>query len=264
MICYLVAFPSEANPLIRHLRLKKIEKTPYPLYSNENKNLVITGPGKIRAAMATGWLGGFLRGASAVWLNMGIAGHRNAPLGNLYLSSKIQDFFSGDSIYPQLIIKAPWSRKTCITVDQIEREYPQDSLYEMEAYGFAMAASRFATLEFIQTIKIISDNSALPIEKVQYKETEDLIKPHLFKISEFSENLVSLMLKSTEDEGELIAPYLNKWHFTTNQKNQLVGALRRLQALNLKISSIPCKNAAEVLIYLQNVLTHTPYKLEDK
>jgi adenosylhomocysteine nucleosidase len=80
----------EASPIIAHFNLRSYPDSPFPIYYNETMALIVSGIGKINCAAATAYLQ-VLRGGSlhSAWLNIGIAGHSEYPLGKGLLVHQI-------------------------------------------------------------------------------------------------------------------------------------------------------------------------------
>ena len=162
MLNIVVAHSLEAKPLITLFNLGKVpEHTEFPVYKNdEGISLILSGMGKAAAADATTYLGARLAqesGLISAWLNVGIAGHRSAAIGEGLLMNKITEKTSGESFYPGTLLWG-FDSSAVITVDEIEKEYDEDVAYEMEASGFYRAAQALSSSEFVQAFKVISDN----------------------------------------------------------------------------------------------------------
>src|SRR5690348_6346061 len=89
-----VALHSEAKPLIEYYYLKKIcsETLPFPVFSNKDRSihLVVSGIGKIKTAAATTFLHCLTGNKSfSCFLNIGISGSSQYPIGALILAAKI-------------------------------------------------------------------------------------------------------------------------------------------------------------------------------
>lgn len=52
MIVFLTALSCEARPLIEHFKLKAQTHSPFSIYQGKNRSLIVSGIGKINAAMA--------------------------------------------------------------------------------------------------------------------------------------------------------------------------------------------------------------------
>src|ERR1700761_8244047 len=104
MIAIVTAFHSEAKPLIEYFKLKtQMTQAPFPIYQNENMHLIISGLGKINAALAVGYLQAILQTPNIVWLNIGIGGHRSMEIGTAILAHKVIDESTARSFYPTFL-----------------------------------------------------------------------------------------------------------------------------------------------------------------
>ena len=88
-----IALACEAKPLIQKYALKKLsQQHPFELYSNDKIAVIITGVGKVAMAGAVTYsMAIFPEIQKPLLLNLGIAGHKNKPLGAMYLADKIID-----------------------------------------------------------------------------------------------------------------------------------------------------------------------------
>ena len=117
-----VALSCEARPLIQRLNLKQAKSIAgFRLYGNrQGVNLIVSGVGKLATAAACGYLAGSQadeQAAAAAWLNVGIAGHRNMPLGEGALVHKVIDQSSGRVRYPPLVLNTRCPTTAVITVE---------------------------------------------------------------------------------------------------------------------------------------------------
>lgn len=194
MIHLTVARPAEARPLVQRYGLTGQDGTPFPLYRGDDIVLVVSGPGKIAAAAAAGWLhpvaGGRPDGA---WLSIGLAGHAELEVGRGLLVHKVVDAGSGESWYPSMVLEHPVPTNTVITVEHLEGDYDGEVLYDREASGFFAAASRFATAELVQAFRIVADNHSATLgESFAPEVVEDLVESKLQLLDGFIEELLDL------------------------------------------------------------------------
>jgi len=236
MINFVVALACEAKPLIQALKLKNVANyANFPLYENDEFRLIITGIGKLNAATATSYLAGLNESEkNNVWLNVGIAGHQDANIGSPMLANKIIDGGSGLNWYPIFIRPLTTVKSTSlVTQDHAQKEYEPNTLYDMEAAGFYLAASRFNTTEFIHSLKIVSDNQASPAGYLPEKDVSQLISTNLEIIEQ-----TALQLNEPAQQWQSISQaaseydkFLAKWHFTVYQQNSLKQLLKRWNTL---------------------------------
>ncbi len=235
MINFVVALACEAKPLIKSLKLNNVANPAnFPLYENKTFRLIISGVGKLNAAIATSYaasLGGFEK--NQVWLNVGIAGHCNADIGTPIIANKITDGGSDLSWHPIFITTCTVQSCTLITHEHPQTEYAADTMYDMEAAGFYLAASRFNTTEFIHSLKIVSDNPKTPAKTISEKDVKQLMLTNLDIIEQnaWQLNESAQQWRIINHIPEDMAQFLSKWHFTVYQQNQLKQLLRRCNTL---------------------------------
>jgi nucleoside phosphorylase len=260
VINLVVALDCEARPLIERFDLKRQPEHAYPLYTSEQMQLIVSGVGKLNSAIATGYLAG-LSDEPAAWLNIGIAGHMTHPLGELYLCHKITDMQTGQSSYPAFTFKTTLPTASLDSFDVPVNEYHDDLLHDMEASGFYQAASRFATVEFIHCLKVISDNQDSPTHNINKQMVSELIANTIVVIADFI-NLLSeqhhrwLTVTATPDSYHEI---IQKWHFSTYQQHQLKQLIKRWAthypgASPLTAELLALKNSRDVLAHMQAAL----------
>ncbi len=271
MINIVTALQCEAKALIRHYQLKgESSAAGFPLYRNETMRLIVTGVGKMNCAAACAYL--YARHGEIqdeAWLNLGIAGHASAALGTPLLMHKVTDQGSGLSWYPPLLFDAPCATTLCLSVEQPCDNYPGEGCVEMEAAGFYSSASRFATAELIHCLKIVSDNPASPATQINQKNVQAWVTQQLPLIEQLIGQLQTMSheLKQQHQPSPALAPFLQRWHFTSYQENQLQQHLQRWQALcpqrPPQVEDFqPCKKSKAVLSALQEQLDAMPVLFE--
>ncbi|NPA55011.1 MAG: hypothetical protein GXO40_01435 [Epsilonproteobacteria bacterium] len=147
----IAAFYKEVSFLISHYNLKK-QNTPFEIFANEQLAVVISGMGKINAAMATTY-------ACAIFdvefiINFGIAGSSVHAIGEIFLINKINA-----NLYPDILFYHPFRESGIICSDTVVTK-GQIELVDMESEGFFVSASKFVLLGNIFVIKVVSDNLA--------------------------------------------------------------------------------------------------------
>jgi hypothetical protein len=238
---FVVALKAEAAPLIEHYGLRaRTPKGMFSVYENENGNVALTlsGVGKTAAAAAVTYLHAVTgEPQHAAWLNIGIAGHRDHPLGTLLLAHKITDPAARRHWYPPQVMPAGLTSCELLCVDAPEAGYNSAALYDMEAAGFYAAACRCATAELAQCLKIVSDNSHSPANTpgnpLKARDVEALVTMQLPAITQYAETLENLaqQLRGWQLPPEELNPYLQHWRFTVTQQHQLKTLLQRQRAL---------------------------------
>ena len=240
----------EAQAVLEFFSLELVDNKEFKIYQNKNgMQAVITGMGFENAKSATAKLGertlkvGTQNGlnmevAARAWLNIGIAGHPEADIGSGFLASRIIHRNSGDTQFPAPVLTG-LEKITVVTVDKPELVYPENAVYEMEAAGFWASAIECTSLEFVQVLKIVSDNKKQSIDTVTKQLVVDLIRGKLERINDCCAQLQSLVNEYNNAYSldvasiELIKSCLESYHFTVTQKAQLKKLVQRYSALDL-------------------------------
>ena len=231
MLNFVVAFQAEANPLIRHFKLKREPNTCFPVFSSADTTLIISGMGRNRASAATAWLAATK--PSPVWVNFGIAGHRTKDPGDLLVANKITESGTGKNWYP-VHIKTALETEQLTTFDKIQRSYNPDMLHDMEASGFFETAIHFTTAELTHSVKVVSDNETHPVESIDKTDVEELITSNMAEIARFSDHLCQLAQEIQPIVPvALIDSYQERWKFSITQYHQLQRLLQRRMALGI-------------------------------
>jgi hypothetical protein len=228
-----IALDCEAKPLLRFYDLKKEPiNHAFPIYKNENCVLTVTGVGKIAMAGAVAYtLALFPRVHYPILLNIGIAGHKTADLGCLFITSKIVDNESGKKFYPQMI-GGQWPECSEIITSSVPNVgYNQQCLYDMEATAFYEMAVRFSSSELIHCLKIVSDNEHSAIDKILPKLVAEWVDSQMTEIERLIGRLVKLRESITGIEVKEYNEIVKKWHFTVTGKIKLKALLARWQVL---------------------------------
>ncbi|MBR6537821.1 MAG: hypothetical protein IKT67_11555 [Lachnospiraceae bacterium] len=187
MILFITAIMPEAKAVLSAFPMKKMDFT-FPLYETEDNTLrlLITGPGKLSAAMAvTAYLTRYEVSAGDVFCNFGICGGSgDTVIGDGYLCAALTELTTGKALYPELYTH-PFSEARLITADvpvknpstPSEPEGNLPLLYDMEAYGVATALFRSIQPSHCFFYKVVSDvcNGTFPSPE----DVVGLIQPHL-------------------------------------------------------------------------------------
>jgi hypothetical protein len=227
------ALACEAKPFIARFGFKKNSQyRAFEIYQTRNSILTITGVGK--SAMAAGVaysMAVFADEQPPVLVNLGVAGHQCAALGQLVIAEKITDADSAKHYYPQRLPNAPLVSAPLLTVSQPQLNYAPNTLYDMEASAFYETASRFTSSELILIAKVISDNDQSAVHNINARQVTALMSPHT--------EAVSTLLNQLNQRAQSVLPHFpdgasaitNALHFTVSEKNQLKMLLLRWQAL---------------------------------
>ncbi len=272
-VYFVVALMPEARPLIRKFGLSiDQECAALPIYQNDGGvRLVVSGIGSMAAVAATAYLHlrqGEIR--DAVWMNVGIAGHRNYPIGQAVLAHKITDADSGKSWYPPIVFDPHCPTVDVVSVRRPERSYPTESAYDMEAAGFYREAARHSSAELIHSLKIISDtaDAAASRKTVTPDLADRLVEARVGLIDDIVERLIALArpLLRRNEEPSVFKRMLRQWHFTVSQQHQLRRLLARRRAIKadtrISIDSLSsCGDSRSVLRELGRRLDGMPVQL---
>lgn len=258
MLFILTALSCEAEPLIDHLGLREKRRIgSYLIFSGDAIALAVSGVGKLNAAAAMGLLFGLFPVERPICLNVGIVGHRHCEVGSTFLIHKITDSETKESFYPFFMQRPVCKTSALMTVAKPEKIFGEDLLYDMEAFGFFAACSKFTGHESIHCFKVVSDNAES--KNVNKQLVKNLIGNNLTSIEQ-----CLLDLKSLETNGKLdLNAFLSRWHFTETQKCQLNRLVQRWHALESPVWDAElekCKSGAFVLKYLEQKINSTPLK----
>ncbi len=261
------ALPCEAKPLVEYFGLKKATAIQsFSVYLNRDICLTVTGMGKSAMAAGVAYSQALFAGAPyPVLVNIGIAGHKDFKLGELFLIDKITDFDSRKSYYPPLVLTPPCPTGQIRTLSRPQLDYQLPDLCDMEASAFYETAVRFSTGELIHCLKIISDNESAPAENIQPKQVALSIAVHAETIAGLLTELSRLAGLITAPESGLFEQLTQRYHFTVNEQGQLKHQLSRWAALTQ--SRIPefaqsqLHKGKDVLCWLDQQISNIEFSL---
>ena len=197
---WVVALRPEANALIEKFNLKSFSNhLNFPIYINRKNGhaLVISGVGAIKSAVATMYLNNtFNPGQFVAWINIGIAGHFQGPVGTLFQAIKVVNNDNGKSFFPGLRFSKLVKAAELYTVSSSENEFALPVLYDMEAAGFCEIAPSLSCNELTFVLKIVSDTSEQSQSLITKKMIADLFK----KNSAMIDNLLQAVVKIVDRE----------------------------------------------------------------
>jgi nucleoside phosphorylase len=233
-LIFFCALPCEAKPLIHHYALKKMTKvSAFDLYHNEKICLTISGPGKINMAAALSYTLALFPVENPILINLGIAGCRNQPRGQLFLSDKVIDQSEPrQCFYPQWLGSKNYDFRPLMTVAAPTEEYDEQALFDMEASAFYPIAIKFSTVELIHCLKIVSDNAQHSTFQINAKQVADWVRQNIPKISAIVEELSDIQSIVQKPEHPQLDEILQRYHFSTTSQQQLHHALQRWQLLS--------------------------------
>lgn len=269
MLHIICALKPEARPLLDRFGLRALPDEPRT-YRNADANISLTlsGIGKSAAIEAVYRTHTFFNAdKSHAWLNLGIAGHADLPLGQAVMVKKVTDAASGESWFPSRVFPVTIPAHDLITLDEPGRDY-REELFDMECAGFFRAVSAVAALELAQALKIISDNADEPTDSVKPALVSRLVQENLPVIEEIAQQLLALskLLQGLNNPDPDYHTITASRHFTVSQQHQLRATLRKWRTLQPEDRSpadlvAKKKTAAEALHYLQNELDKAPIRL---
>ncbi len=244
MTRFVVALRAEARPLIDRYQLEAFEPGDDGAFRcfhgrhgrhGSDRSLVISGVGKVAAAAAVTYLH---EKPLDVWVNVGIAGHRDRAPGELVRAHRVTDSGTGERYYPTLLGLPHIDTEGVTTVDVPETEFASRDVFDMEASGFYQTALRFSTSELVQCVKIVSDNVDTGTDGLTVERVSELVERNLDAIDDVVAHLETLAteleplrsLPPLEDAPD-VEPFFETWHFTTSEKRRLSRLLLRHRAL---------------------------------
>ena len=194
---WVVALRPEANALIKKLNLKSFSNhLNFPIYINRKNGhaLVISGVGAIKSAVATMYLNNtFNPGQFVAWINIGIAGHFQGPVGTLFQAIKVVNNDNGKSFFPGLRFSKLAKAAELYTVSSPENEFTLPVLYDMEAAGFCEIAPSLSCNELTFVLKIVSDTSEQSQSLITKKVIADLFKKNSAMIDSLLQAVVKIV-----------------------------------------------------------------------
>lgn len=260
------ALPCEARPLIDHFRLKKdLDSRPFELYRNERISLTVTGIGKCAMAAGVAYTQAREDAVDPVLLNVGIAGHSEHEVGQVFLAGKIVDADTARSFYPPLAFLPPCAVETVRTGSRAQLDYAEPHLYDMEASAFYETAARFSTGELIQCLKVVSDNRQAPAERLQPKQVTEMIAGQLPVLEQMVAELGALKDSLALPQSDQLRILLERFHFTAAERQRLKVQVLRWECLTdgkrLEIDEGGFRNGKDVLLWLTRQIDAVDYAL---
>jgi nucleoside phosphorylase len=261
----MVALPYEAKPLIEQFGLSRLMgENFFPIFRNQDFTLTVSGVGKTAMAAALAYTHArYGNVGTEVWLNIGVAGHAELPVGEVCLVHKITDLERGRSWYPPIVTKPLCRTDALVTVSRPETCYERPELYDMEASAFYETACRFSSSELVQCIKVVSDNPGTSLDSIKPKQVSKLIESGTDLVQALAAEYSDLASSLQRSVGGLAEVFSNQWHFSVQQKIQLESILNRW--LLLDPESVPdpqslgqLENARRVLSYLRDQADRLP------
>lgn len=211
------------------------------LYQGDCGYLLQCGIGKLNAATGTAALLQYLPDVAAI-INVGIAGSEQ-PIGNTVIAHCVKDQSSDQQWYPHLppVRQLPGLKSVQVTtVDKPADDYSPDSAFDMEASGIFSAAAKVLDLGFVQSIKVISDNSQSNITDISSISVVESIGSAVPMVEQLMQSLPFDTLPSTGTVHTLSRLLTEKLHYTTTETHTLNQLLHRYKAL---VGSMPSEQS---------------------
>jgi len=232
-ICWVIALEPEARPLIDLFDLHPLSNNlDFPVYINPKSGhaLVISGIGPSKVAAAVTYLKMLFNVQRYVgWINIGIAGFYEEPIGQLFQAIKVHDTARKTSYFPGFRLSKIVKCQTLHTVAQPETKYSEAVLFDMEASGFCEIASMFSCNELVFVLKIVSDTPKSPMSSVSREAITKLIYQNKNKLRE----IISRIEKLVNDEKkrlhvpEEVYQYFKRYHFTQSNRYRFLQAYKK-------------------------------------
>ena len=238
LVTLVVALPAEVGPLKEVFQLKSLRAMNNVFQSDQGVRLLVTGVGRKNVNQSFAILA---RSESAresplfspAWLNIGIAGHRELPVGEVMIANKISCALSAQSSFPTPVLSGR-NFGEVISVNEPELAYPQNAAYDMEAHAFWDMALNYGKLDLIQCSKLVSDNPHDGVEKITAALIAEIFHAASYEILQ----QVDLLRNLAHEQQQLIsdpAPYLKiagRMHLNVNQALQIRRLCQRFVTLN--------------------------------
>ena len=262
------ALKPEAQPLLDYFELRAVPGAAH-IYHNPAAriSLTLSGIGKSTGAAAvTRTQAQFNADKTHAWLNLGIAGHADLPVGQAVMVNKVTDAASGQTWFPSRVFAVTLPCRGLVTLEQPGNDY-RGELFDMEGAGFFQATSSIATLELVQALKVVSDNAIQPMAGVTPALATGLITQNLPIIAEVIGQLLALsaLLHQPQDPGPHYYALTRGRHFSVSRQHKLRALLKKWQVLHPGDTRLAerlrrKKTAAEVLRHLQEELEKAPIR----
>jgi len=181
MVYFICAFEAEARALIEHYKLQKDQNQPYPLFSNEEMIILISGMGQENAKKAVDYLLlQYIPTRDDILINLGIcAAQEKFPIGSLL---KVQSLRNESESFELEIFDSALEKVSCFSSKQVLTRTQKTDIAEMEAITVYKVASAFFAPSKIIFFKVVSDHFK-PF-KIKKQFIIDLIRGHIKEIDE--------------------------------------------------------------------------------
>lgn len=232
ILTIMVALNCEAKPWVDFYRLKKSVERPFAVYTKPGLDveIVITGIGASAMSTAVGWIAGCVGARQRVWLNLGIAGHLDRPIGEPVRVHSYIDAADLRHNFSPLVAKWGGDSDALLSVNAPTDSYPDGAMVDMEGLAFYRSACMFSSPELVGSLKVISDNQKHSVEGLNAAKITQLMQPHVSIVKRFADNLTALVEPAEMVEIELDLEGVRRTH---SQQLQLTRLLEKAAALKL-------------------------------
>ena len=270
VLCWAVATPPELKAL-RALRMlnHRVCSLPFAVYSNQKRTqwVVCTGVGQLNMAMGVGYLSAMMSvDDTVVWANVGIAGAQSKAIGSAWAVHQVECDLTGRRFHPGLIPIRGLASAVCRTVNEVERTYPRDVLYDMEAAGFFQALRKLTHVDAFGILKVVSDNREQHVDSLTAKTMTQLILDAESSMVTVSNQLLEIAEESrrrTEAPTDFAAA-VDVHPFSVSETIRLKKLLRRWSILKPTEDLMTLLNdypRSSVLNAIEAVLDDTPIEV---
>ena len=173
----LTAHKIEAGPFIQILGLARQPNLgKMSCFANHRIRLVISGQGCENARNAVEFLVEYLDpGVDGDWLNFGIAGSADFPMGALVSAATVRDEGHGHKWDLKPVSGQHLEQSNLVTVSKPVSCYEPACMYDMEGACIADALSRAGSLHRLRVVKLISDGPSQPLDTLGLGDFRNLI-----------------------------------------------------------------------------------------
>lgn len=253
MIHLVVALGPEAAGLaeIFGLRRARSADEPFPLFTGADARLVVSGVGRTRAAEATAHLRSRFDDQAAVWLNVGVAAHRDLPLGSVVVAHKVEEEATSGVWYPGLVAEPELPTATVRTVDRPIAAPADAAVYEMEASGFLATALGWTTSGAVAVIKVISDHGVEAPARLGRAEVKGLLAASAAAVRTHAEAMAAVVERRRPVwRGDFLDSWSERCRLTFSERHRLARLANRAAALGVareELDGIRASDAGELL-----------------
>lgn len=238
MAFLITALHCEALPLIDHWGLRRlVHHRSFQIFRGETADgpleLIVSGIGKIRSAIATAALVSGTQEAIPIIVNIGVcAAPPSYPLGSINYINRFVDGASSHAWHPDPVLDSHFPEASLTTFDAPVKTPPAESrgvtLVDMEGSGFAEAASIYTAPSAWASLKVVSDH--FTPHELSAERISDGIASHIEVIEEFIRSLAAAhageRFSFSPNDKALLERFLNSYRLTASQKRLLTTAAR--------------------------------------